>query len=883
MNSYCKRLRKRLAEKGPRGIQNDVKALEHLEGCADCFEFLEAFSDIDRRIHDAALEEVPDELVDRVLGQVRAAPRPDGEEIKKTGIVNKARFIGRFIRWLRLPRITPRRLGFAISLVIMLGVAVLWITPPSLMVRRVAQMELTADGEYDRRDQTAGQSGKYRARSRMAAKKQKPGMSLPRRETAAVPEKKSTTETEAFEEAELEAPMELVKEEPRPAAEPAEPSVVEPRGPADTSMGKDMKESKESLSFGLDPSQDLNRRDMPDPDMEDRMVYFMDADTGVTDRETGTRSSLSPDDELRSFSDTRPAKPESKADRDGGDVNMKFESEDRASGSGSLGGAELKSPRADQQQKLGRMLLGQFLRERSTVQGLSFQEASDYWTNTYVPGDPAFRWLHSRLENWDRSGLAKYVGSGTGLDQAARQNRQPFDPPDNAAIGVFLHADRAGLTGKNRLLVQVGLQGTSRRSGSRAAMNVGVVLDLRGSRTGESGKKIRALLEAFSRARDIGDRFSLTVAGPYGGMLVEPKHFRYGYLTVTLDNLFKKTGPKRERLGLLQALKLSIESVAENDDPASPLGSSAVILVTDQALGTLAHPVSELAHQSAVSGIPVSMVGIGEKVNIEEIDRIVLNGQGNRRLLSLAKEADSLVARELSAASRIIARAVRLRIRLAGGVKLVDVLGSGKLDAGAARKVRDAEKSIDLRMARNLGITTDRGEDEDGIQIVIPAFFAGDSHVILLDVVAPGPGEIADVTVKYKDLIKLKNGVTRANLSLARGTGPAGPLERNVLKNLMAFNLYKTLVRAGEDLEAGNDASAVWLTQKHLALLSAARMHLPGFTRDPDIIDDIRLVEGFHSVLTGSAVHLREHRTYIADSLKLAGRLKILPRPVDNH
>ena len=40
---------------------------------------------------------------------------------------------------------------------------------------------------------------------------------------------------------------------------------------------------------------------------------------------------------------------------------------------------------------------------------------------------------------------------------------------------------------------------------------------------------------------------------------------------------------------------------------------------------------------------------------------------------------------------------------------------------------------------------------------------------------------IADVTVRYKDLVYLRNSVARANLTLGRDTDPPGPLERNVV------------------------------------------------------------------------------------------------------
>ena len=65
------------------------------------------------------------------------------------------------------------------------------------------------------------------------------------------------------------------------------------------------------------------------------------------------------------------------------------------------------------------------------------------------------------------------------------------------------------------------------------------------------------------------------------------------------------------------------------------------------------------------------------------------------------------------------------------------MLGSERLDNLAATRVKAAERSLDVRISKNLGIQQDRGDDEEGIQIVIPAFHAGDSHVILLDVVVP--------------------------------------------------------------------------------------------------------------------------------------------------
>ena len=204
-----------------------------------------------------------------------------------------------------------------------------------------------------------------------------------------------------------------------------------------------------------------------------------------------------------------------------------------------------------------------------------------------------------------------------------------------------------------------------------------------------------------------------------------------------------------------------------------PLGSSLVLVITPRKLGDELDAISRLAHRSAVGGVPVSVIGVGAAVDRGELERLALAGQGRRYFLEQSSDASSIVDRELAASSRVVARALRLRIKLADGVKLVDVIGSVSLNERQAERVREAEKSIDLRLSRNLGIEADRGEDEDGIQVVIPSFYAGDSHTILLDVVASGPGPIAEVTARYKDLAELRNTVAKASLALPRSTASA--------------------------------------------------------------------------------------------------------------
>ncbi len=288
-------------------------------------------------------------------------------------------------------------------------------------------------------------------------------------------------------------------------------------------------------------------------------------------------------------------------------------------------------------------------------------------------------------------------------------------------------------------------------------------------------------------------------------------------------------------------------------------------------------PLERMAHQNAVDGIALSVVALGDGADVASIDRLVLLGQGHRRVLSAAEGAAQLVDRELHAASRAVARAVRLRIRLAPGVELVDVLGSENLSARAAGRVREAERSIDRRLARNVGIRADRGEDEEGIQIVMPSFFAGDSHAVLLDVVVPGPGPVADVSVRYKDLVYRRNGVARARLALEDGRRGPGPLQHNVLKNQLAHALARSAARAGEQLDGGDATGAVQTLTWVRDLLSGMRLEIRGFDGDDALREDVALLDRYLELLASPQPVAGQHRRHLADSLRYVAHRRLIP------
>ena len=535
-----------------------------------------------------------------------------------------------------------------------------------------------------------------------------------------------------------------------------------------------------------------------------------------------------------------------------------------------VGGGLAQSPRP-------RQVARRFLADQEKLTGLSFQSGSGYWANTYVPGDPAIRLLEARLQRWDRSLLRASLGDAR-LESEARQNWQPFDLPENAALATYLHADKRAVNGRSRLRVQVGIQASQKRSGLRPDMNVGVVLDLRRPVDDVTGAKLRALVMALAEARQPGDRFSITVAGHPGGLLVAPEAFRHGPIRVALQSLFTTGGEQpAAAMDLLAALHSASQNVRQGDDASAPLGASLVLLVSTASIAEQRESLERMAHENAVAGIGLSVIAVGGGTDLASIDRLVLLGQGHRRVLNAAEDAGKLVDRELHAASRAVARAVRLRIRLAPGVELIDILGSTNLSEQAAQRVRDAERSIDQRVARNTGIRADRGEDEEGIQIVIPSFFAGDSHAVLLDVVVPGPGPVADVSVRYKDLVYRRNGVARARLAIEDGHTGTGPLEHNVLKNQLAHALARSAATASQQLEAGDRRGAVRTLTEARELITGMREEIPGWDNDNELRADETLLAQYLTALGAQFARSGQHHDRLADSLRYLAFRRLTP------
>ena len=501
-------------------------------------------------------------------------------------------------------------------------------------------------------------------------------------------------------------------------------------------------------------------------------------------------------------------------------------------------------------------------------QQLIFQPAQGYWANTHIPGDPNIRLLKARLAEWDRSTL----GHNLLLEQDVRPNLQPFDAPADNALSLSLMSDANAVEGGTRMRLQVGIRGIEHRRGQRPAMNMGVVIDLPADSDDSVRIAARALLDALLASKQTGDRFSLVVTGA-DNLVVPPADFRFGPLQLARQAIIgTETQVPNENRNLPEAIREVSALVRQTDDPGQPLGSSSILLISAGELGDV-DALSAQIHTQARDGITLSVVALGGRAQNNQVEQLVLAGLGNRRILQAPEQARQLIEAELHSSSRAVARAVRLSIRLATGVHLIEVVGSERLGIERSQRVREIENSMDRRLSTNLGIQTDRGEDESGIQIVIPSIFSGDDVTLLLDVMVEGPGDIASVSLRYKDLVYLQNGSLQGHLSLPAGQLQRGPAEYAVLKNLMAHHFRVAAGRAANALGRHQAHKAVAILSEIREQIVNLRSSVVAFNQDPGLLRDEQILESYITLLAPSGAGANQPE--LADSLRYAAWAKV--------
>ena len=454
-----------------------------------------------------------------------------------------------------------------------------------------------------------------------------------------------------------------------------------------------------------------------------------------------------------------------------------------------------------------------------------------YVANTYLGGNAGY--IHS-LRRLDAE--LGPVGSPHRLSKTPPQG---FDPPRRAGMAVAASLSTRWLERPGRVFLQIGLRGSERFGWRRPPLQLVLVVD--GPALSDGGVAAASAIRALLRRLGSKDRLAVVVSGQTPTVLAplsRVRSLRSELVPRLRRHPQQHGGPGHLAAALTRAGALLRET--DEETSASVHGTQIVLTLTRGSSREQAKAAYNVAHAMTLRGVVTSIIelGLASEGGWFETANAGYGNYYNPQTEDLAPAIEE----ELDSISRVVARLVRLNVRLAPGVKAIRVLGSHVLDQRTVREVKEREEATDLALSQREGIAADRGDDDDGIQTVIPYFYGGDSHVVMIELWVEKPGPVADVSLKFKDMVTLGNSTARTAVSLRNVPRQLTGEEHLVHTNLQGFGIADSLQRAASLLAGGDGDSA-------LQVLSAARSGSPAVAAQADR----ELLDRFQQLLGGGA------------------------------
>ncbi len=461
-------------------------------------------------------------------------------------------------------------------------------------------------------------------------------------------------------------------------------------------------------------------------------------------------------------------------------------------------------------------------------QPLSFLPRVFYFENSYLGGNAAYL---ERLRRLD-----------TELSQRpyrlAQLPPQSFDPPRKMGLSLSAQLDRGWINHPRRLILQVGLQGSQRFGWRRPPLDLLLFLDGL-PRSEEVLKAGMALLPHLGPQ----DRLQISL----GSCLLVPLNAPH-IVRQALIRASELGCPQRLSHEALEGALLKAGGLLDAQGAGSRVpGARSLILLSRSGAPRRVEAARRAAHALQLKGIVSSVIELGQTGG--DWWAVANAGHGNfHRSIDLEGGLDRSLTAELESLSKVIARLLRINIRLAPQVEAIRVLGSRVLKAEEVAEVKAREVATDQNLSKSLGLKADRGEDDDGIQTVIPYFYGGDAHVILVELWAEKPGPVANVSLRYKDMVRLENSSAQVSVSLSSLPQRPSPLERTVVQNHRGFSFAEGLGLAAQALNQGRwreaqrqlRTSQTWASPEDLKVLRGfeALLNEPRWRARPQILSE---------------------------------------------
>lgn len=353
----------------------------------------------------------------------------------------------------------------------------------------------------------------------------------------------------------------------------------------------------------------------------------------------------------------------------------------------------------------------------------------------------------------------------TELPQSLRdQAEQPAPaaellPPETKALAVAARLDREHVEGPGQVWMRVSLRSTDRWGMRRPPFDLAVVL---GPAAAAAPDRLACrTLEALVQRIEPQDRLTLI----RGSQESENLDGLAGAEALTRVRAACAAGASWATATLADQHRRARQVLAQHAQAQHRVAGSRLVV----AIATGADLQDARLQESASQGVlepTLSSALVLDAAGLYAGWQLADAGHG--LLETVGTDPNAAAQRLWHGWGRVVARLVRVDLRLAPGVVALRVVGSRVLDQQETQQVRRQETAVDQNLARVAGVKRDRQQDGEGMTMLIASFLGSDEHVIDVLLEVPGPGPVADVVVDYKDLVRMANEKAMARASLAR-------------------------------------------------------------------------------------------------------------------
>ena len=332
-------------------------------------------------------------------------------------------------------------------------------------------------------------------------------------------------------------------------------------------------------------------------------------------------------------------------------------------------------------------------------------------------------------------------------------------PPETKALAVAARLDREHIEGPGQVWMRVSLRSTDRWGMRRPPFDLAVIVGPSAAKA-ENQLACRTL-EALVQRIEPQDRLTLI----RGSLESDTLDGLPGAEALTRVRAACAAGSAWASAPLADQHRRARQLLAQHAQAQHRVAGSRLVVAIAMAVDLQDPQLQESASQGVLeptlsSALVLDEAGLAPGWQLADA--------GHGLLENVGIDPDGAARRLWHGWGRVVARLVRVDLRLAPGVVALRVVGSRVLDQQETQRVRRQETAVDQNLARVAGVQRDRQQDGEGMTMLIAAFLGSDEHVTDVLLQVPGPGPVADVVVDYKDLVRMANEKAMTRASLAR-------------------------------------------------------------------------------------------------------------------